>query len=111
MSERAKEWWHTSVREGDIYYEDGAQAVRLSEAHVDRLGIITDRIIADHNACLGIEDSETTVPELVAACKQSKEAMAKAFSELLHSNTASYVMLKAAYARIGTLLAKTGKPT
>jgi len=26
-------------------------------------------IVSDHNACIGIEEPETTVPELVAACK------------------------------------------
>lgn len=28
------------------------------------------RIVADHNGCLGIKDSETTVPELVDVCSK-----------------------------------------
>jgi hypothetical protein len=61
------------------------------------------------NGCADIESPATTVPELVEVCKQSEAAMAIAFAELLHSNTASYLLLSRAQTALLAVLAKTGK--
>lgn len=58
-----------------------------------------DRIITDHNACLGIKDPATTVPELVEVCE-------KMLDRLAHRNWPGTVILKD---RARAVLAKTGQ--
>lgn len=104
MSEHVDERWHTDTRDLGIFSVDGTAIVRVCENRVECC-----RMVDDHNACLDIEDPATTVPELVAVCKQSEAAMTKAFAELLHSNTASYLLLSRAQTALRAVLAKIGK--
>ncbi len=55
-----------------------------------------ERAVDCVNGCIGIDDPETTVPELVAACKQIRAAM-------------YHFELSAGLTRIGAVLTKTGK--
>lgn len=54
------------------------------------------RIVECVNGCAGIEDPETTVPELVAACNQTRAAM-------------DHFELSAGLTQIGIVLNKMGK--
>ena len=47
---------------------------RISEG-VNAIGN-RDRIVADHNGCIGITDPETTVPELIRICQLASMRMA-----------------------------------
>lgn len=62
MSKSTRQRWHADSRGLNIYDEDGTIVVHLVETCED-----CRRIVADHNACIGIEDPKTTIPELVAA--------------------------------------------
>lgn len=70
-----------------------------------RIGEIFDdaarpRILSDHNACLGIEEPETTVPELVAVCDKLIVTLAE---------RAQYQEDDELVAKARAVLAKTGK--
>lgn len=64
MSEDAKELWAVSGQ----YIVRGALRIGEIYGAFGKGPAIQARIVADHNACIGIDDPETTVPELVAMC-------------------------------------------
>lgn len=61
MSNSTQQRWHADIAQETVYDEDDVIVTYIIKTREDCCGIV-----ADHNACLGIEDPETTVPELVA---------------------------------------------
>ena len=101
MSESTR--WHTDAGEAQIWDEDERTIVFHVEARID-----CRSIVADHNALLGIESPETTVPELVAALAELIEDcaadMQQEFGTHEKPNPTS-----PALERARAILAKTGK--
>lgn len=83
-------------REGD---DDDADATEYFIADCgadDEAEALAKSIVSDHNGCLSIEDSEATVPELVAALRDLCSAT-------------PFLIRKAATDRAHAILAKTGQ--
>lgn len=64
MSKSTQQRWHADTRQANVYDEDGTIVTHLVETRED-----CRRIVSDHNGCIGINDPQTTVPELVEVCK------------------------------------------
>lgn len=77
MSKHIEERWR--CRDTHIVAGEG-EGFTVAEVYQCTLKVgerqeLQSRIVADHNACLGIEDPGTTVPELVAMCRQLRLAL------------------------------------
>lgn len=104
MSKSTTQRWYHDARRASVYDEDSAIVICLVEHRED-----CGRIVSDHNACLGIEDPETTVPELVAVIGKLIDAFDEASqykNTVLRSKHGDDELLAEARA----VLAKTGKP-
>lgn len=86
----------------------------------DLAALHANRIVADHNGCIDIKESESTVPELVAVCKFARDlydylalgpfgAAAKYGPDHDYEQISDAECLRTRQ-MLETVLAKTGKP-
>ena len=81
-----------------VFAEHGFDVAYIPSMDDDNGNTLAARIVDDHNACLGIVDPETTVPELVKVLR-------------ILSRRNPFLVQEAAVNRARELLAKTGQTT
>ena len=95
-----------------VFAEHGFDVAYIPSMDDDNGNTLAARIVADHNACLGIVDPATTVPELVAALAKCLKTIAHLASKPIESQCLlDWGNLEDAGYEARDVLAKTGQTT